>query len=124
MCLFFCTVDPPKIITQPASDLFVSDGEMFQLTVVATGNSSLNYRWQRFSFDIFDRPGIYNGTGTNTLTVLNVSGDIAGLNGRAQFFTVNVSNLAGSIISSASRVSIVTSTSECMSIQSTYVYPF
>ncbi len=119
--IFPLAVDAPTILTQPQPDLLVSDGLVFQLTVIANG-SFLSYRWQRFGVDIFDTPNLYNGTGTNTLTVLSVSGAAAGIN-RALSFTVNVSNLAASIISSPSRVSISKCVYHCVCLQF-HINPF
>ncbi len=99
----FSPVDPPTIVTQP-SNLTVTASE-FQLSVEATG-VGLTFQWQRvgLGLNIFDTPGLYNGTNTTTLTVLNV---LTAADGDNEIdFSVSVSNPAALILSETATVTV------------------
>ncbi|XP_064381959.1 protogenin A-like isoform X2 [Halichondria panicea] len=101
-------LDPPTIVTQPSNltvrDVLALEGQRFQLSVEATG-MFLTFQWQRFDLDIFDTPGLYNGTTTNTLTVLNL---LTAADGDNEIeFSVNVSNPAALIFSETATVTVL-----------------
>ena len=91
-------VDRPNITTQPMSRQNVVPGASVMFTVVATG-SDLTYQWQRNGVNLTDDTK-YSGTTTATLTVMNVMEEDEGN------FTCVVTNVVGSITSSAAPLTV------------------
>jgi len=86
---------PPTIVQQPQSRT-VQAGSDVTFTVQATGTQPLSYRWRRNSLNV---PG-----GTNSsLTLFNVQTNDAGN------YSVIVTNIAGSRISSNATLTVITS---------------
>ena len=68
-CLFFLTVDPPKISQHPQSNS-VATGASTTCTVEATGDN-LCFQWQKDSETLLDGRK-YRGTKTHTLHIKDV----------------------------------------------------
>ncbi len=89
---------PPAISSQPQSRTVVAGGTA-TFTVTATGTAPLSYQWQ------FNGANLLNGTGvsgatTPSLTLANVQ------SARAGDYTVIVTNVAGSVASSAAHLTV------------------
>jgi hypothetical protein len=81
---------PPEITTQPIGS-FVSAGSTVTLKVVATGTAPLSYQWKRNGIDI-------PGANLDTYTISNITAAAAGE------YTVQVTNIAGSVTSAIAKV--------------------
>lgn len=92
-------VSPPTIATQPASNL-VFAGQSPKFTVTANGTLPLSYQWMRNGTNLLDGGNI-SGSSSSSLTVSTASA--------ADVFSdyqVIVTNIAGSITSSVTSLSI------------------
>ena len=83
---------PPSITSQPASQA-LSVGQTVTFSVVASGTSPLSYQWQLGGMSI-------NGATNSTLTLAYVQTTNAG------FYSVVVTNLAGSTVSSNATLTV------------------
>ena len=91
---------PPTITAQPANQAVLA-GATAMFTVGATGSSPLSYQWQDNGTNLTDGGNIFGSTTTN-LTIYNVSTVNVGT------YTVLVTNLYGSILSSNALLTITT----------------
>ena len=85
---------PPSITTQPASTM-AFEPSAASFSVVATGNSPLNYQWLRNGSPISGATGTSHRSSVRRLPVIT-----------ARTFSVVVSNVAGSVTSSAATLSV------------------
>ena len=83
---------PPRIFKDPYDEPFVVEGNNVTFYVKVKG-VELTFQWLKDSMEIFNDPGVYNGTDTDTLTILNVNLSDVGE------YSVRVSNGAGSEVS-------------------------
>jgi len=93
-------VAAPPVITAPPSPTNVFVGKNAGFSVTATGSGTLNYQWRKGGVAIADG-GAISGTQTNVLnftpTVTNHTGN----------YSVIVTNLGGSVTSSAALLNVV-----------------
>ena len=89
------TVNVPPVITDPPQSLTVARGSNATFSVVATGTLPLQYRWRS------NAVLIVNATNA-TYTLVN-----AQTNATAATFTVVITNIAGSITSSAASLTVL-----------------
>ena len=83
-----CVTYPPNIVLQPTNQT-VAAGDTARFSVVASGTSPLNYRWQKNNVNLSDG-GHYSGSATPALVITNPDN-----NDEASYRCV-VSNSAGS----------------------------
>lgn len=91
------TVAAPSITVNPAATIRQCAGTSATLSVTASGFGTLNYQWRRNNVNI-------SGATSSSLSLNNITSSDAGS------YTVVVSNLGGSVTSTASVVSIRTAT--------------
>ena len=96
------TATPPSIVSQPRSQT-VNAGQSASFSVTANGTAPLSYAWTKNGTRLSDGGNI-TGSSTPTLTVANVGAGDAG------DYAVIVSNQAGSVASSAARLTVITAT--------------
>jgi len=94
---------PPAIVVQPASQT-VNVGSLAALMVTATGTAPLGYQWQVDGTNLVDG-GQINGATTNVLTFTNVQLTNSGT------YSVVVTNVAGSALSSNAVLTVIFSPS-------------
>jgi subtilase family serine protease len=94
-------ISPPSITTEPA-DQAVLDGATATFSIQASGGLPLFYQWQLNGTNLTDG-GEFAGTETTDLTITNVSPADVGT------YTVVVTNIAGTTLSSNALLSIVDS---------------
>ncbi len=95
-----CVNCPPGIAQQPGSQ-FVASGGTAAFSVVASGSSPLNYRWQKNQVNLSDS-GHYSGCTTAVLGINGVdSGDVAS-------YRCVVTNAYGNVTSSPAVLTLVT----------------
>ncbi len=85
------TPAPPDITQQPAA-LNLALGDMAVFTVVATGDGTLTYQWQRNGVDLVD-DGHFSGCATHTLTIGPV------FSSDAAYLRCRVAHVAGQVYS-------------------------
>lgn len=83
---------PPTVVSQPAAANGVA-GSTLNLSVVAGGGSPFSYQWKKDGADI-------GGATQSTLVLANVQASDAGA------YTVQISNAAGNVTSSAANISV------------------
>lgn len=99
----------PAITTQPANQT-LGLGQNAVFTVVATGNPTPTYQWQRFrvgdpGFVALTEGGAYSGTATATLTITNVTTAMSG-----DLYQVVLSNTNGAVTSSQAQLTLTLGT--------------
>ncbi|HEU6448133.1 MAG TPA: immunoglobulin domain-containing protein [Verrucomicrobiae bacterium] len=94
-------IAPPMIMVQPMNQAVI-EGATASFTVSATGGLPLYYQWQFNGTNLTDDANI-SGSATTNLVVINVSSNDIGN------YTVVVTNLVGSVISSNAALTIIPS---------------
>ncbi|MEO0510611.1 MAG: immunoglobulin domain-containing protein [Verrucomicrobiota bacterium] len=93
------TTAAPIVLTQPP-DLTITVGEDAGLSVLAAGEGSLTYQWQKNGSDLIDGGNI-SGSLTDTLTISSAAISDGG------DYTLIVTNMNGSTMSSVATLSVI-----------------
>ncbi len=89
----------PTISTQPVITTYVNEGDAVSLSIVATGDPTLSYRWRRNNVDLVNA-GRYSGADSPTLSITGATQFEAGR------YTVVVTNTFGTATSSYGYVAV------------------
>ncbi|MDD5141112.1 MAG: immunoglobulin domain-containing protein [Verrucomicrobiales bacterium] len=94
---------PPAITSQPAGQSLTA-GSSAQFAVAASGSAPLNYRWLKGGIGLTN--GVkFSGVNSNVLTIAGIATADEGN------YSVNITNLAGSVTSSVAPLTVVSSPS-------------
>jgi hypothetical protein len=93
----------PTITSQP-NPVTANAGSTVMFSVSATGTAPLSYHWFKNGAIALTDGGKISGSATPTLTLANIASDNGG------DYSVIVSNQAGTVTSSAARLTVITST--------------